>query len=220
MKRESAWLQFFQGMGHEVFYDERDGTEGIPESWCAFWTIDDRSLIDEHPYLRVVRRLARIFEVWEATEVAGGGGARHDEQCLRYLQFMQGVDEMVSTIGSYATKLRELRESGDAFSHATIETGPCPVPLLQASFANISKFIWRLENRDVKALVVYGWFMAILTYVDHWWCRLRAYRECTAIVRYLDETYGAELEQWLKYMAKAVEYDLKGRLIDNILSEL
>jgi hypothetical protein len=87
-------------------------------------------------------------------------------------------------------------------------------------FADIPQFIRRLEMRDVKALVVYGWFMAILTYVDHWWCRLRAFRECTAIVRYLDETYGAELEQWLRFMAKSVGYELKGRVIDDILLEL
>lgn len=97
MKKESAWLQFFQGMGHEIFYDERNGTEGVPEAWCVYWELEEGTQIDEHPYLRVVRRLARILEVWNATEAAGGGGMRHDESCLRYLQFMQGVDEMVSS---------------------------------------------------------------------------------------------------------------------------
>jgi hypothetical protein len=97
MQKESAWLQFFQGLGHEIFYDERNGAEDIPKGWCAFWDIEARTLIHEHPYLRVVRRLARILEVWKATEAAGGGGVRHDESCLRYLQFMQGVDEMASS---------------------------------------------------------------------------------------------------------------------------
>jgi hypothetical protein len=65
----------------------------------------------------------------------------------------------------------------------------------------------------VKALIVYGWFMAILAYVNHWWCRCRAWRECAAVVRYLDETYGAELDEWLGFMANAVDYKLEGRLM-------
>jgi hypothetical protein len=96
VKEESAWMRFFQGLGHEVFYDERDGVEGLPVGWCGFWGIDEGSRIEGHRYLRVVRRLVRIWEVWCRTEAEGGGGRRHDEQCLRYLQFMQGVDEGVS----------------------------------------------------------------------------------------------------------------------------
>ncbi|ETN40753.1 uncharacterized protein HMPREF1541_05033 [Cyphellophora europaea CBS 101466] len=172
-KRGSAWLAFFEGLDHNVLYDERDGTEGVPEAWCAFWAIRDDDGIDGHRYLRVVRRLVSILAVWESVEA--GNGATHDGRCLQYLQFMQGVDEA---------------------------------------------FICRLEARDAKALVVYGWFMAILTYTNHWWCRSRAVRECTAVVRYLDETYGAALDDWLGFMAKAVGYELKGSAIDRFLLEL
>lgn len=84
----------------------------------------------------------------------------------------------------------------------------------------VLQFIRRLEERNVKALVLYGWFMAILTYVDHWWCRLRAFRECTAMVRFLDETCGADMDRWLGFMAKAVGYELKGRFGDKTVTEL
>jgi hypothetical protein len=174
VKRESRWMSFFEKLGHEVFYDERGGREGLPDVWAEFWGVDEGSTCDEHPYLRVVRRLALIMRLWR--ESHGKGDVReHDRNATRYLQFMQGVDE---------------------------------------------SFIVRLERRDMRALVVYGFFMAILTYPEHWWCRSRAVRECTAVVRYLDEYHGAEVAQWLGFMADAVGYKTRTLLAYGSMPEI
>ena len=194
MKQTSQWLAFFMTLGHEVFYDDRTGTASIPASFCEFFGINEHSTIENHKYLRLVRRLVAILAVWQRTEAEGGGGARHDEQVLRYLQFMQGVDEV---------------------------------------------FLTRLEGRtDVRCLVTYGWFMAVLSYVRHWWCRVRAVRECQGVVEWLDGWCAGEwrleggrwemtgnqtgfwadeeeeeerkrVKPWLPYMARAVGYELR-----------
>jgi hypothetical protein len=174
VKRESRWMRFFEKLGHEVFYDERDGPEGLPGAWVEFWGVREGSTCDEHPYLRVIRRLALILGLWRETQRIGDV-KEHDRNATRYLQFMQGVDE---------------------------------------------RFILRLEQRDMRALVVYGWFMAILTYPEHWWCRSRAVRECTAVVRYLDEYHGVQVTDWLGFMANAVGYKTRAPVPFGLISEI
>ncbi|KPI42560.1 uncharacterized protein AB675_9651 [Cyphellophora attinorum] len=182
MREGSQWLTFFMTLGHEHFYDDRGGTIDIPYAFCAFWGIDQSSNADTHPYLKLVRRLLAILNVWQTVEDAGGGPDRHDEQVLRYFQFMQGVDEA---------------------------------------------FVTKLEARDIKSLVIYGWFMAILASARHWWCRVRAVREAEGVVRWLDvwccgdhevsnvamgngsAQLRAEVPPWLPFIAKAVGYELK-----------
>lgn len=93
MRENSQWMRFFMGLGHEVFYDERDGTEGLPELWCGYFGIGEGSQIDRHKYLRVVRRLSMVYGLWMETEKEGHGRGGHDAQVLRYFQFVQGVDE-------------------------------------------------------------------------------------------------------------------------------
>lgn len=136
-----------------------------------------------------MRRLLSILAIYNETEEAGGGRERHDAQCLRYFQFVQGVDEA---------------------------------------------WIGMLEGRDVRCLVVYGWWMSVVGKCGHWWARVRGRREGEGVVRWLDGWCCGEVERgydggggverereegdereevkpWLGFMAEAVGYRLRSR---------
>ena len=93
----SIWLPLFLASNYMHLYDERDGTVDIPDQWCELFSITDDSKIDEHVYLRLVRRVTLLRRIYDATEQEHsafqrlGSKPNHDANTLKYMQFMQGV---------------------------------------------------------------------------------------------------------------------------------
>ena len=93
----SIWMPLFLASNYMYLYDERDGMVDVPGEWCTLLGITEESKIDEHPYLRLVRRVTLLRSIYDATEKEHfafnrPGKPNHDPNTLKYMQFMQGVD--------------------------------------------------------------------------------------------------------------------------------
>ncbi|KIX09170.1 uncharacterized protein Z518_00249 [Rhinocladiella mackenziei CBS 650.93] len=100
-KGESIWQPLFIASNHTCLYDERDGTVGIPSSWCQLFGITDTSRIEEHIYLRLVRRITLLRSIYDSLEftheVSGLPGCPdHDINAVKYLQ--SSHDAIVCTL--------------------------------------------------------------------------------------------------------------------------
>jgi hypothetical protein len=65
-----------------LLHDERSGTEGIPDHLVKLFDVTQDSTCDNHPYLRLLRRVCHMSNIPKTTENA-----------LKFMQFMQGVDK-------------------------------------------------------------------------------------------------------------------------------
>lgn len=80
----SVIMPYFEDVDPDLglLYDERSGTEGIPEHLVKLFDITQDSTCDEHPYLRPLRRICQMSNLPRTTDNA-----------LKFMQFMQGVDK-------------------------------------------------------------------------------------------------------------------------------
>lgn len=77
---------------------------------------------------------------------------------------------------------------------------------------NLTKpFFALLQQNDVRALLILGYWFGLLCHVDFWWVIKRAKRDCIAICMYLD-THGSEaIRSLLDFPASACGYQLASR---------
>ncbi|GIZ38246.1 hypothetical protein CKM354_000166700 [Cercospora kikuchii] len=79
-------------------------------------------------------------------------------------------------------------------------------------------FIALVEENDHKALLILGYWFALLTSVgDLWWCTLRAKRDCLAICTYLDLLGDETIRSLLHFPASACGYILQDSVSDEEL---
>ncbi|EAW11202.1 Zn(II)2Cys6 transcription factor domain-containing protein [Aspergillus clavatus NRRL 1] len=67
----------------------------------------------------------------------------------------------------------------------------------------------RLANKDPPALVILGWWLALLDSIGLWWAQTRVRSECAAICMYLEDSEDARVLRLLEFPAGVAGYLLK-----------
>lgn len=93
--KSHIWIPFFRKNTPDahLIYDERSGTNGIPDAFVNLFEVTEQSTCDGHPYLRPLRRLCQIMKLERSTKNAS-----------MFINFCQGV----------STNFVDLLESLDA----------------------------------------------------------------------------------------------------------
>ncbi|OQV01430.1 hypothetical protein CLAIMM_06794 [Cladophialophora immunda] len=94
---QSMWLDVFEPVAEALLglYDDRPGVSGIPAEFATVFDLSETSNCDDHPYLKLLRRLWRLLPVDPGNELA----------LLLYMQFVEGMSsQFVVLLNSLDTR--------------------------------------------------------------------------------------------------------------------
>jgi hypothetical protein len=79
-----------------------------------------------------------------------------------------------------------------------------------------SDFINRMETMDIRALLIFAHWLALMCSIDQWWCVRRTRRECWTICDILSTKMAPNYAKLLEFPANACGYPLLFSLVENI----